>query len=144
AQATPLRSATGDITRVVMVFQDVTRLREADQLKDDFLALVSHEFRTPLTAIHGGAQVLLRDGESLPPDVRRELLNDVAVESDRPDRMLASLLSRAAFRAGRMQGGTEPVLLPPLVRAIAADPDRRSPPYRFPVEVPPDLPPVEA
>jgi signal transduction histidine kinase len=144
AQATPLRSASGQVSRVVMVFQDITRLREADQLKDDFLSLVSHEFRTPLTAIHGGAQVLLRDGESLAPEERRELLNDVAVESDRLDRMLANLLSLAAIMAGRMQAATEPVLLQPLVRAIAVDAERRSPPYRFPVDLPSGLPPVEA
>lgn len=144
AQAAPLRGANGEISRVVMVFQDITRLREADQLKDDFLSLVSHEFRTPLTAIHGGAQVLVQDGESLSPGERRDLLNDVAVESERLDRMLANLLSLAAIMAGRMRAATEPVLLQPLVRAIAADTERRSPPYLFPVMVPPDLPPVEA
>jgi PAS domain S-box-containing protein len=44
AQASPLRNAEGQVTRAVVVIQDITRLREAEQLKDDFLSLISHEF----------------------------------------------------------------------------------------------------
>lgn len=142
-QAAPLRNADGQVNRAVSVFQDITRLREAEQLKDDFLSLVSHEFRTPLTAIRGGARLLVSEGERLDRDSRTDLLNDVANESDRLDRMLTNMLSLAAIMAGRLQPTTEPVLLGPFVRKIAAESQLRNPDYAFEVEIEPDLPPAE-
>jgi K+-sensing histidine kinase KdpD len=144
AQAAPLRDAAGAVSRAVVVFQDVTRLREAEQLKDDFLSLVSHEFRTPLTAIHGGAHLLAQQGEELDPETRRELLQDVVVESGRLDRMLANMLSLAAVMAGRLQPSTEPVLLEPVARKVAAEVATRSPDFVLQVDLPADLPPAEA
>ena len=142
-EAAPLPSADGAIARAVVVFQDVTHLREAEQLKDDFLSLVSHEFRTPLTAIHGGAYLLANQGDGLDPDTRRELLEDVVTESGRLVRMLANMLSLAATMAGRAELRTEPVLLEPLVRRVAADVQARSPGVRFVIDLPDGLPPVE-
>ena len=121
----------------------MTALREAEELKDDFLSLVSHEFRTPLTAIHGGAHLLARQGDGLDPDTRRELLEDVVTESGRLVRMLANMLSLAATMAGRTEMRTEPVLLEPLVRRVAAEVGGRSPGFRFAIDLPDGLPPVE-
>jgi signal transduction histidine kinase len=143
AQAAPLRDAAGAVNRAVVVFQDVTQLREAEQLKDDFLALVSHEFRTPLTAIHGGARLLATDGEALDAATRREVLADVVVESGRLERMLANLLDLAAVMAGRLEPRTEPVLFGPLARAVVAEAAPRSPGCEFVVDVPAALPPAE-
>ena len=98
------------VDRAVVVLQDVTRLREAEQLKDDFLSLISHEVRTPLTSIHGGAHMLANMGAELDEETRRELLEDIVVESGRLDRMLANLLNLTAIMAGRFVANTEPVL----------------------------------
>jgi K+-sensing histidine kinase KdpD len=143
AQASPLRDATGAIQRAVVVDQDVTRLREAEQLKDDFLSLISHEFRTPLTAIHGGAHLLSEQGDELDPETKHELLQDIVVESARLDRMLANMLSLAAIMAGRLQASTEPILLALLVRRVAAEVAVRSPGYELTVDLPADLPAAE-
>jgi K+-sensing histidine kinase KdpD len=142
-QAAPLRTAEGEVTRAVSVFQDVTRMREAEQLKDDFLALVSHEFRTPLTSILGGARLLINEGDRLDPQVSGELLGDIATESNRLDRMLTNMLSLAAIMAGRLSPTTEPVLLGPFVRRIAAEAARHASQYDFQVEIMPDLPAAE-
>lgn len=143
-QAAPLRGVDGSVNRAVTVIQDVTRLREAEQLKDDFLSLVSHEFRTPLTAIHGGARLLVNEGDRLDSETKQELLQDVAVESDRLDQMLSNMLSLAAIMAGRLQPTTEPLLLGPLVKKAAAAAGRRAEHHRFAVEIPNNLPPAEA
>jgi len=142
-QAAPLRDAGGEISRSVVVFQDVTRLREAEQLKDDFLALVSHEFRTPLTAIHGGAHLLATQGDALDDGVAAEILADVVGESIRLDQMLANMLSLAQVTAGRLEPGTEPVLVEPLVRRVARGVAARAPGFRFTIDVPADLPALE-
>ncbi|HEY7031537.1 MAG TPA: ATP-binding protein [Thermomicrobiales bacterium] len=143
-QAAPLRDARGEITRAVVVFQDIARLREAEQLKDDFLSLISHEFRTPLTAIHGGAHLLATQGATLDEETRQELLADIVLESDRLDRMLTNMLSLTAIRAGRLEPATEPVLVEPLARRVAREVGERSPNHAFVVAVAAGLPPVEA
>jgi two-component system phosphate regulon sensor histidine kinase PhoR len=142
-QAAPLRNADGVVTRAVSVFQDITQLREAEQLKDDFLALVSHEFRTPLTAILGGARLLESEGDQLDISDRKALLGDVATESDRLDRMLTNMLSLAAIMAGRLSPSTEPVLLAPFVRKVSAEAARMAPQHHFEVEVEAGLSPAE-
>jgi signal transduction histidine kinase len=142
-QAAPLRGPDNEVAEAVLVFQDVTQLRQAEQLKDDFLSLISHEFRTPLTAIHGGAHVLAESAGSLDAETRTELLHDIVAESDRLDRMLKNLLSLAAVMAGRLTAETEPVLLAPLARAVAVEVGNRSPRHELAVELPAGLPPVE-
>jgi PAS domain S-box-containing protein len=143
-QAAPLRDTSGAVTQAVVVVQDITRLRQAEQLKDDFLSLISHEFRTPLTAIHGGAHLLSHEADALDAQTRQEILSDVVVESERLDRMLGNLLSLAAITAGRLEAATEPVLLESLARRVADEVAARSPRHRFVVSLPPNLPPAEA
>jgi K+-sensing histidine kinase KdpD len=142
-QAAPLRDATGAIGRAVVVFQDVTRLREAEQLKDDFLSLVSHEMRTPLTAIMGGAQMLLEEA-SLDDETRQDLLQNVVIESNRLNRTLSNILTLTAIQAGQMEPATEPVLLPVLVRRAIAETQPLAPGHRFAYELPASLPAAEA
>lgn len=142
-QSAPLRNAAAEIVGAVVVFQDVSRMRAAEQIKDDFLSLISHEFRTPLTAIHGGAHLLSEQGDILDDDTRKELLDDIVVESARLDRMLANLLSVSEIMAGRFQASTEPILVVPLLQAILDDFARRAPGFNFTLDVPDDAPLAE-
>ena len=144
AQAAPLRNSEGEVTRVVIVFQDVTRLREAEQLKDDFLSLVSHELRTPLTAIHGGAYVLANQGEAIDDQTRHEILTDLVTESERLDRTLRNMLTLTAIQAGQMDPETEPVLIGQHVRRHMHDASSRVPNHDFAVECAEGIPPAEA
>jgi K+-sensing histidine kinase KdpD len=142
--AAPLHIDAEPAAEAIVVLQDVTVLRQAEQLKDDFLALVSHELRTPLTAIHGGARLLASAGNDLPAAQRQELLDDVVQESGRLDRLLANLLALAEILAGRLPVMTEPVLLPPFVRQVAVAAQTRHRSHAFVVDLSPALPPLEA
>jgi K+-sensing histidine kinase KdpD len=144
AQAAPLRDSEGRIARVVSVFQDITRLREAEQLKDDFVSLVSHELRTPLTAIQGGAHVLLHQGDAVDDATRQEILADLVNESERLERTLTNVLTLTAVEAGQMDPELEPVLVAPLVRQRVAEMAARVPAYTFTHDLPAGLPPAEA
>ena len=143
AQAAPLRDSDRQVRRVVIVFQDITRMREAEQLKDDFISLVSHELRTPLTAIHGGAYLLSRQGERVDPETSKEILDDLVHESERLDRTLANILTLTAIEAGQVDPELEPLPIGPLVRQHAAEMRKRVPDREFTIELPPDLPPAE-
>lgn len=135
-QSAPLRDSAARIVGAVVVFQDVSRLRAAEQIKDDFLSLISHEFRTPLTAIHGGAHLLAQQGDVLDDATRRELLDDIVLESSRLDRMLGNLLSVAEIMAGRFRASTEPILIGPLVQSIIEEYRRRAPAFEFTFDIP--------
>lgn len=141
--AAPLKEDANPPTRALVFVQDVTQLRQAEQLKDDFLALVSHELRTPLSAIYGGAHMLSTD-PTLDDESRDELLSDVVAESERLDHLLGNLLALVNVLAGRLQPATEPVLIAPLARHVSAEVGVRSPAHRFVIDVPPLLPAVEA
>ncbi len=144
AHAAPLRERLSDTARAIVVVQDTTQLHQAEQLKDDFLALISHELRTPLTAIHGGAHVLAAQGDELDPSTRAELLSDVIVESERLEQLLGNLTTLASLLAGRLVPMTEPVLLGPLARAVAAAVAARSPRHAYVADIPRGLPAIEA
>jgi PAS domain S-box-containing protein len=143
-QTAPLRDARGEISRAVVVFQDITRLREAEQLKDDFISLISHELRTPLTAIHGGARLLADQRDVLDEETQHDLLADIVTESERLDRMLSNMLSLTAIQAGHLEANTEPVLIAPLARRVEAEVATRAPRHAFVTDVAEDTPPVEA
>ena len=143
-QAGPLRDAAGGINRAVVVIQDITRLREAEQLKDDFISLVSHELRTPITAVYGGAHLLLQQEDQIDPETRREILTDIVSESDRLNQMLENLISLSLIQAGRMEPDTEPVLLEPVANAVVRQVAPHSPGHVLVVSIDPSTPPVEA
>lgn len=109
--SSPVRGEMGRVTAAVVVFQDITRIKDAEQLKDDFLSLVSHELRTPLTTVQAGAAMLQRDWEHLDRDAQQALLDDIATESQRLAGLIDNMVSLANIRAGRAALETEPVLI---------------------------------
>ena len=64
---TSLRSEAGEVESVVITLQDMTPLEELERLRAEFLGMVSHELRAPLTSIKGSAATLIGSGESLDP-----------------------------------------------------------------------------
>jgi PAS domain S-box-containing protein len=95
----------------LIVVTDVTWRQEADAMRDRFIDVLSHELRTPVTAIFGGTQVLMSRGERLDPATRNELLADVGGEADRLQRMIENLLILARVERGADVLEVNPVLL---------------------------------
>jgi two-component system phosphate regulon sensor histidine kinase PhoR len=83
----------------VLVLHDITELRQADQIRRDFVANVSHELRTPLTAIRGYVEAL-SDGDASDED-RRRFLDVIARHTQRMERMVTDLLRLARLDAGQ-------------------------------------------
>lgn len=141
--AIPVRDAVGKVTTVVSLFRDVTKAREAEQLKDDFLSLISHELRTPLTTIQGAAHLLLTQGDDLPKEARDALRMDLITESERLSRMLKNMLALSAYQAGRLQVERDPFLIQPVLRQVAREVQARHPTHQVTVDMPRHLPPAE-
>ncbi|HEX6754896.1 MAG TPA: histidine kinase dimerization/phospho-acceptor domain-containing protein [Mycobacteriales bacterium] len=77
----------------------LARLREAGEIREDLISSVSHEFRTPLTAIRGSAATLVARGDQVCPQDRKVLLEGIVEHSDRLGALLEDMLSAASARA---------------------------------------------
>ncbi len=141
--AGPVREADGRVGAAIMVFQDITPLKELDRLKDDFINTVSHELRTPTTTIRGGALTLLKRSDRLDVQTRRQLLQDIAEESERLHHLVEDLLSLSRSQAG-MRMAPEPLRLHRLVNRVILDLGPRTGGRSLIVDVPAGLPVVEA
>jgi K+-sensing histidine kinase KdpD len=76
----------------------LTRLREANRIREDLVASVSHEFRTPLTAIRGSAATLAARGDRIPPEARDTLLRGIVEHAGRLNKLLEDMLLAASAR----------------------------------------------
>ena len=75
---------------------------EAERLRTSLLSSLSHDLRTPLGAIEGAASSLVDTGESLSPDVRRDLAQTIVEESRRMTRMVGNLLDMIRVETGAL------------------------------------------
>ncbi len=141
--AAPFRDAAGRLTGVVTVYQDITRLREVDRLKDDFINTVSHELRTPTTTVRGGALTLLKRGTQLDPSVREQLLHDMAEEAERLYHLVEDLLGMQRVQAG-MQLQSEPIIPHRFVNDVILALGGRVGNHALMIDVPSNLPLVDA
>jgi PAS domain S-box-containing protein len=131
----------GEWTTDVVIVHDVTRIRQTERAKADFVATVSHELRTPITPIKGYVEILQARGASLSEDKRQAMLRIVAERADHLARLVEDLL--LASRISSEPGGTavvgmqrECTDLAEAARRAAAD-WLRGPDSRLELELPP-------
>jgi signal transduction histidine kinase len=74
----------------------LARIREAGQMREDLIASVSHEFRTPLTAIRGAAATLRDRGDKVRPEARQMLLSGICEHGERLTKLLEDMLAAAS------------------------------------------------
>lgn len=98
---TPMLNPAGEILGVVTILQDVTRFKELDRLKSDFMATISHEFRTPLTSISMSIDILNQEILGPLSDKQKELLQSTNEDLKRLRKMAKELLELSRLEAGR-------------------------------------------
>jgi len=113
--STPVRSGT-NTTAAVMVLHDITEIRRLERARRDFVANVSHEFKTPLTAIQGFSETLL---EGAMDDVgnRRRFVEIIHDHSLRLGQLTDDLLRLAQIEAGKLQLELHPVNVDDVIKA---------------------------
>jgi two-component system phosphate regulon sensor histidine kinase PhoR len=139
----PGRASEEKPSGAVVVLHDVTELRRLERVRQDFVANVSHEFKTPLTAIQGFAETLLA-GALDDPENNRRFLEIIRNHAIRLARLTNDLLKLARIEAGKLElefssvgllelieGCTETTLLKANRKEITLE-----------ISVPPQLPPV--
>ncbi|MFP5224978.1 MAG: ATP-binding protein [Actinomycetota bacterium] len=135
--STPLEGSDGNAVGRVIVLRDVTETRQAERMKDEFLANVSHELRTPLTPIMGFAEMMTR--REMPREKSAEYLNRILESSQRLERIVDILVDFAAIEAGRMATKSEPVPVRDLLSVVAEGWRTREPERRITTRVSRDV-----
>lgn len=130
----------GRCTGDVVLVNDITRERELDAMKGDFVARVSHELRTPLTPIKGFAEVLVARGDRLQPEQRRDAARSIAERAKRMTALVEDLLLVARLDAEGPASTVEPepLVVAGLVEGVAADVRTQHPERQIHVFATPD------
>src|SRR3954453_1111371 len=121
----PLRDQQGRLTGGVVVFQDISPIKELERQKDTFLAAASHDLKNPLTAIKARAQILQRQAARMPgPDSERVVdgLRAIDTTATRLTAMINELLDVARLQMGRpLLLDRQPTDLEEIARQVTAE-----------------------
>lgn len=90
----PLKNLQNEVIGALIVFNDVTKLREVEAVRRDFVANVSHELRTPITSIKGFVETILNGGLTSPDDLQR-FLSIIQRQANRLEIIIEELLNLA-------------------------------------------------
>jgi NtrC-family two-component system sensor histidine kinase KinB len=108
-RATPLRSEAGAVTGVAIVLQDVSRLMRVDELKNDLVATVAHEFRTPLTSLRMAIHLCVEEAAGPLSEKQTDLLLTARQDCERLQGIVDDLLDLSRIQGGRMELQRRPV-----------------------------------
>lgn len=111
----------GKLIGAVEVFRDITKEKEIDKAKTEFVSLASHQLRTPLTAIRWYVELLLSDDSKSLTDEQREYLKEVADGNLRMIDLVNALLNVSRIELGSFAVDVEPVAIEPLCDAVIKD-----------------------
>jgi PAS domain S-box-containing protein len=98
-----LRDASGRVIGRVFTFHDISREKEIDRMKTEFIAVASHELRTPMTSIKGSIDLILSGFAGEISSDTQELLEIAHKSCDRLIRLINDILDLAKIEAGQMQ-----------------------------------------
>lgn len=98
--AVPIKKADDEITGAVVLFHDITELKQLDQIRREFVANVSHELRTPLSILRGYIEVL-RDEPETPREELTRILSIMERHSKRLQQLVDDLLSLAQLESSQ-------------------------------------------
>ena len=98
--AVPIKNADDEVTGTVVLFHDITELKQLDQIRRDFVANVSHELRTPLSILRGYIEVLLDEPETSLEELTR-ILSIMERHSKRLGLLIDDLLSLAQLESSK-------------------------------------------
>ncbi len=120
-RASPVYAEASGITAATVILQDVTRLKRFDELKNDLVATVAHEFRTPLTSLRMAIHLLAEEAVGPLTEKQADLIASARQDCERLQGIVDDLLDLSSIQSGRLELQVRPVSATELLsKAIAS------------------------
>ena len=136
----PVKDAHGRVVSVSIIGRDISERKEMEQMKDEMISAVSHEMRTPLTAMMGYTEFMLKN--EVPADRQNEYLQIILRESERLNELIGNFLDLQRFRSRTETFTCQSLPLQPLLEETATLFARISLRHNITLDCPSDLPQV--
>ncbi len=120
-RASPVKNINGEIVGCVVVFRDVTKEREIDKAKREFVSLSSHQLRTPLSTIGWYAELLLSGDAGKLNKSQKKYINEIYHGNQRMVDLVNSLLDVSRLELGTFAINLEPINWKDAVKIVATD-----------------------
>lgn len=116
---TPLISPEGGLLNIISTIRDITRFRQAEEIKSTFVSIISHELKTPVALIKGYVSTLRREDAQWDTEIVQDSLAVIEEESDRLAGMIENLLDATRLQSGGLSIKRSDVSLPELAQRLA-------------------------
>lgn len=136
----PLLSAEGHLVNIIASVRDITRFRQAEELKSTFISIISHELKTPVALIKGYVSTLRREDAKWDKKIVAESLSVIEEEADRLAELIENLLEASRLQAGGISLKRCDVSLPELIQREAQKFQTQTTTHTIVVDFPKDFP----
>jgi two-component system phosphate regulon sensor histidine kinase PhoR len=140
----PSPTGVDDGAGTIVVLRDITERRQREVIRETFVGVLSHELRTPVTTIYGGAKLLARRDSGVDAATRQAIFEDIVAEAERLHLLVEDVVAMNRFGESSGDMGSEPVLVQRIVPAVVASEEPRWPGVMFDMSVPANVPTVSA
>ncbi len=115
----PLLTQEGALRNIIVTVRDITKFRNAEEIKNTFVSIISHELKTPVALIKGYVSTLRREDATWDRAVVRDSLKVIEEEADRLTTMIEDLLDASRLQAGGLKPNLSDISLPLLCQRLA-------------------------
>ncbi len=136
----PLITSDDTLINTIATVRDITRFRQADELKSEFVSIVSHELKTPVALIKGYVSTLRRDDVEWDREIMDNSLLVIEEEADRLTELIENLLEASRLQMGGMQLKRSDIALDQLVNRLAERFQVQTEEHQITVHFPKDFP----
>jgi PAS domain S-box-containing protein len=140
----PLFNEQGELVNIIGNVHDITRFREAEEMKSTFISIISHELKTPVSLIKGYAGTLRREDANWDETTLQQSLAVIEEESDRLNDLIDNLLEASRLQAGGLELNIEEMRLDDLAERVVEKFRPQTKDHLLVADFPPEFPTVRA
>ncbi len=141
---TPLVSLEGNLLNTIATIRDITRYRQAEELKSTFVSIISHELKTPVALIKGYVSTLRLEDANWEPEIIQDSLAVIEEEADRLAELIENLLDASRLQAGGFPLKRSDISLQDMARRLAKRLQTQTTRHQIVVDFPQGFPVVLA
>jgi PAS domain S-box-containing protein len=136
----PLISQEGSLLNIIATIRDITRFREAEEIKSTFISVISHELKTPVALIKGYVGTLRREDANWNREIVKDSLAVIEEEADRLTGLIENLLDASRLQAGGLSINPSDVALNDVADRVAKKLQTQSSIHNIVVDFPDNFP----